>query len=200
MKFELYRKVDLIIFGILMVFSSVLSLFLFSNKSYQFYICFTNLLIYITMIRWKYFALIPIAINQIIIAVVQIEFFEIDYALSIVVNLFNLFLIWIIPVLLDKKIRKIKNKPIILFLMFILTNILIGIGRTIGLLVLGDTNILGNLIFYLINQELFSMLISLVLLGFLKNIDNLLVDVKEYLLELNEEDKFEKIGGSDGGV
>ena len=74
MKFELYRRIDLIVFGVLMIFSSLASLFIFSNHSFQFYISFTNLILFIVIVRWNYLGLLPYLINQIILSIVPVSY------------------------------------------------------------------------------------------------------------------------------
>ena len=55
-----------------------------------------------------------------------------------------------------------------------------------------DFNLWNNFKVYVINQEFFSMVIGLVLLLLLKNIDNLVVNVKDYLEKVQEEAKREE--------
>ncbi len=184
MKFEIYRRIDLIVFGLLMIFSSLASLFIFSNHSFQFYISFTNLILFIVLVRWNYLGLLPYVINQIIISFVQVNFFDTDWAVVFVVNAFGCIFLPIFCFMISKYVKNIRMRPILLLLLYSLLFILIGLGRALGLMVLKDFNFLGNFLFYIINQEIFSLIIGMILLMLLKNIDNLVVNVKDYILEL----------------
>ena len=67
--------------------------------------------------------------------------------------------------------------------------VLIGFGRAFGMFLVKDFNFITNFVYYFINQEFFSMVISLVLLLMLKNIDNLVVNVREHIVNIQKEEE-----------
>ncbi len=186
MKYELYRQIDLIIFGILMIFSCLLSLFLFSNHSLPFYFSFTTLLLFITLVRWRFLGMIPFVLTQIILSVTQIFCFHTKPELTFAVNLGACLFLWILPLVL-RKIKQIRKHPFFLIGLLILTFLLIGAGESLGLVFVGDFRFLKNFGYYLLNEELFSLILSIILILLLRNIDNLIVNVREHLLELKSE-------------
>lgn len=192
MKFELYRRIDLIVFGVLMIFSSLASLFIFSNHSFQFYISFTNLILFIVIVRWNYLGLLPYLINQIILSIVQVNSFAAEPLLAFGVNLFGCLFLPFLCFIMSKYIKNVRTHPILLCTLFCMTFVLIGIGRAFGMFLVQDFNLWNNFKVYVINQEFFSMVIGLVLLLLLKNIDNLVVNVKDYLEKVQEEAKREE--------
>lgn len=189
MKFELFRKIDLIVFCGLMIFSSLASLFIFSNHSFQFYISFTNLILFIVLVRWNYLGIIPYIVNQIILSIVQIKFFSVDPLMAFGVNLFDCLFLPFICLILAKYIKNIKAHVVWLCLLFCLMFVLIGFGRAFGMFLVKDFNFITNFIYYFINQEFFSMVISLVLLLMLKNIDNLVVNVREHIVNIQKDEE-----------
>ena len=68
-----------------------------------------------------------------------------------------------------------------------MTFLLIGAGESLGLVFVGDFRFLKNFGYYLLNEELFSLILSIILILLLRNIDNLIVNVREHLLELKSE-------------
>ena len=57
-----------------------------------------------------------------------------------------------------------------------------------SLLCVGDHRFWGNFVFYIFNQEIYSIVISSILCLLLRNIDNLIVNVKEHLKMIQEEE------------
>ncbi|MDE7095613.1 MAG: hypothetical protein K2O23_03910, partial [Anaeroplasmataceae bacterium] len=55
-------------------------------------------------------------------------------------------------------------------------------------LFVGDFHFFANFIFYIFNQEIYSIVISLILILLLRNIDNLIVNVKNHLKMIQEEE------------
>ncbi len=183
----MYRRMDLFIFLILMVFSSVVSLFVFTNKSFQFYFSFTVLVLFITLVRWNYLGILPYFISQIIVSIVQIYFFQTEIAITLVANLGSVVFLFVIPLILTKYKKEVRKNPLVLLSLLLLTYVLIGIGEGFSLLFLGDFNFLGNIVFYIFNQEIYSIVISFVLILLLRSIDNLIVNVKNHL-KMNQEE------------
>lgn len=188
MKFELYRRIDLSVFGVLMMFSSLASLFIFSNHSFQFYISFTNLILFIVIVRWNYLGLLPYLLNQIILSIVQVYFFSLDAMVVFSVNLFSCLFVPILCFVVSKFVRNARKYPIRLCGLFCFTFVLIGLGRALGMLLVKDFNFINNFVYYVINQDFFSMVIGLVLLLLLRNIDNLIVNVKDHILTVQKEE------------
>ena len=174
MKFAMYRRLDLFIFLVLMCFSSILSLFLFTNKSFQFYFSFTVLLLFITLVRWNY--------------LFQIYMFQTPVLETLASNLGSILFLFVIPLLLTKCSGNVKKNPLLLLSLLGLTYILIGIGEGVSLLCVGDHRFWGNFVFYIFNQEIYSIVISSILCLLLRNIDNLIVNVKEHLKMIQEEE------------
>ncbi|MDE7263733.1 MAG: hypothetical protein K2N64_03640 [Anaeroplasmataceae bacterium] len=187
MQYSMYRRMDLFIFLILMVFSSVVSLFVFTNKSFQFYFSFTVLVLFITLVRWNYLGILPYFISQIIVSIVQIYFFQTEIAITLVANLGSVVFLFVIPLILTKYKKEVRKNPLVLLSLLLLTYVLIGIGEGFSLLFLGDFNFLGNIVFYIFNQEIYSIVISFVLILLLRSIDNLIVNVKNHL-KMNQEE------------
>ena len=187
MNYKMYRNLDLFIFFLLMTFSSVVSLFVFSNKSFQFYFSFNVLVLFITLVRWNYLGMIPYLISQIILSVIQIYVFHTEEVLTLSVNLGSLLFLFIIPLILSKYKKEVRKNPLLLISLLILTYVLIGIGEAFCLLCLGDFNFIGNFVFYIFNREIYSIVISLVLIILLRTIDNLIVNVLNHL-KINQEE------------
>lgn len=188
MKFAMYRRLDLFIFLVLMCFSSILSLFLFTNKSFQFYFSFTVLLLFITLVRWNYLGIFPFVIAQIVTSLFQIYMFQTPVLETLASNLGSILFLFVIPLLLTKCSGNVKKNPLLLLSLLGLTYILIGIGEGVSLLCVGDHRFWGNFVFYIFNQEIHSIVISSILCLLLRNIDNLIVNVKEHLKMIQEEE------------
>lgn len=184
----MYRRVDLFVFLVLMIFSSIISLFLFSNKSFQFYFSFTILILYITLVRWNYLGIVPFVISLVILSIFQIYFFHTEVVFTLVVNIGSALFLFVIPLVLTKYKKSVRKNPLILTLLFLLTYALIGLGKGIALLFVGDFHFFANFVFYIFNQEIYSIVISLILILLLRNIDNLIVNVKKHLKILQEEE------------
>ncbi|MDE6660609.1 MAG: hypothetical protein K2J93_02145, partial [Anaeroplasmataceae bacterium] len=162
MNYKMYRRLDLFVFLILMTFSSIISLFLFSNKSFQFYFSFTVLVLFITLVRWNYLGLAPYILSQAILSIFQICFFHTEVAFTLVANIGGALFLFVIPLVLTKYKKAVRKNPLILSLMLLLTYILIGLGKGIALLFVGDFHFFANVIFYIFNQEIYSIVISLI--------------------------------------
>lgn len=188
MKYEMYRRLDLFIFFVLMCFTSILSLFLFTNKSFQFYFSFQVLILFITLVRWNYLGIFPYFLSQIVVSLFQIYVFHTEIVKTFVTNLGGSLFLFLIPFILSRIKGGVRRNPFLLFILLLLTFILIGIGEGFSLLCIGDFRFLGNVIFYLFNQEIYSIVISSILCLLLRNIDNLIVNVKEHLKMIQEEE------------
>lgn len=176
-----------------MVFSSIVSLFVFSNKSFQFYFSFTVLVLFITLVRWNFLGIVPYLISQIILSIVQINFFHTEVMVTLFANLGSALFLFVIPLILTKYKKEVRKNPLLLISLLLLTYILIGMGKGISLLFLGDYNFFGNFIFYIFSQEIYSIVISLILILLLRSIDNLIVNVKNHLKMQQEEDEEWKV-------
>lgn len=188
MKFEMYRRIDLIVFGVLMIFSSLASLFVFSNHSFQFYICFTDLILFIVIVRWNYLGLLPYLVNQVILSAVQVYFFSSDILTVFGVNIFGCLFVPVLCFIVSKFIKNPRTYPLRLCALFGLLVVLIGLGRALGMFLVGDFSFMNNFIYYVINQDFFSMVIGMILLLLLRNIDNLIVNVKDRILTVQREE------------
>lgn len=188
MKYKMYRRLDLFVFLILMSFSSILSLFLFSNKSFQFYFSFTILVLFITLVRWNYLGIVPFLISQVILSIFQINFFHTEVVFTFIANIGSALFLFVIPLILTNYKKEIRKNPLIVTLLLILTYVLIGLGKGVSLLFLGDYHFFANFVFYIFNQEIYSIVISLILVLLLRNIDNLIVNVKKHLEMIQEEE------------
>ncbi len=188
MKFEMYRRLDLFIFFILMVFSSLVSLFVFSNKSFQFYFSFTTLILFITLVRWNYLGIVPYIISQGILSLIQIYVFHTEVKITLAANIGCALFIFLIPLILTKWKGNIRKNPLLLILLLLLTYVCIGLGEGVSLLFVGDYNFLGNFVFYIFNREIYSIVISTILVLLLRSIDNLIVNVKQHLKMIQEEE------------
>lgn len=178
-----------------MIFSSMVSLFVFSNHSFQFYISFTNLILWILLIRWGYLGILPYAVNQIVLSIVQIQCFDVATATALSVNLCSILFVGVLVVFLKNQ-EDIRNRPLTLVLSFLVLYMLIALGRALGMILIGDYKFIAHFVFYLINQELFSIVIGVILMLLLRNIDNLLVDVKKHIIELQKEE--EEVSSKEG--
>lgn len=188
MKYSMYRRLDLFIFFVLMCFSSVLSLFLFTNKSFQFYFSFTILVLFITLVRWNYLGIIPYLISQIITSVFQVYMFQTPALITFMTNIGSALFLFVIPLILSKCSGNVKKTPLLLISLLLLTYALIGLGEGVSLMFMGDFRIWGNFVFYIFNQEIYSIVISSILCLLLRNIDNLIVNVKDHLKMIQEEE------------
>ncbi len=184
----MYRRLDLFIFFILMVFSSLVSLFVFSNKSFQFYFSFTTLILFITLVRWNYLGIVPYIISQGILSLIQIYVFHTEVKITLAANIGCALFIFLIPLILTKWKGNIRKNPLLLILLLLLTYVCIGLGEGVSLLFVGDYNFLGNFVFYIFNREIYSIVISTILVLLLRSIDNLIVNVKQHLKMIQEEE------------
>ncbi len=187
-RYKVYRNIDLIIFGILLVFSSLVSLFLFSNKSFQYYFSFTVLILFIILVRWNYLGLIPYVISQFILSIVQIYFFKTDVTVTLCANLGSCLFLFVLPLIFIKSKLELRKRPFLLVSFLILTYLLIGLGQGVCFLFLGDFNFIGNFMFYIFNVEIYSIVISIILILLLRTIDNLIVNVDEHLKMIQKEE------------
>lgn len=188
MKYEVYRRMDLIIFGILMLFSSIISLFVFTNKSFQFYFSFTVLVLFITLVRWNYLGIVPYIISQAILSILQIYCFHTDIAITLCANLGSCLFLFVLPFIFKKYELKLRKRPVLLILFLVITYALLGLGEGVALLLTGDFNLIGNFVFYIFNQEIYSIVISTVVILLLRTIDNLIVNVDEHLKWIQQEE------------
>lgn len=188
MKFAMYRRLDLFIFFVLMSVSSILSLFLFTNKSFQFYFSFTVLVLFITLVRWRYLGILPYVISQAITSLFQIYMFQTPVLETLVSNIGSALFLFVIPLILSKCPGNVKKNPLLLLSLLLLTYVLIGLGEGVSLVCVGDYRFWGNFVFYIFNQEIYSIVISSILCLLLRNIDNLIVNVKEHLKMIQEEE------------
>ena len=188
MKIEQFRKIDILIFLVLMVFSGIASFFLSRSLDNDFYLSFSVLLLGIIMIRWKYIGIIPYAISQIILSLVQIVGFNYDIGITLTANIGGCVLLPLLPLVLNKLKFEIKENAFGLALYLLLVFILVGIGQSLVLLIVGETNIIGNFVFFMFKQEPLSFIVSLILIMLLRNSDNLMVDVKKHIINLRKEE------------
>lgn len=81
-----------------------------------------------------------------------------------------------------------RKRPVLLILFLVITYALLGLGEGVALLLIGDFNLIGNFVFYIFNQEIYSIVISIVVILLLRTIDNLIVNVDEHLKWIQQEE------------
>ncbi len=81
-----------------------------------------------------------------------------------------------------------RKRPVLLILFLVITYALLGLGEGVALLLTGDFNLIGNFVFYIFNQEIYSIVISTVVILLLRTIDNLIVNVDEHLKWIQQEE------------
>ncbi len=81
-----------------------------------------------------------------------------------------------------------RKRPVLLILFLVITYALLGLGEGVALLLTGDFNLIGNFVFYIFNQEIYSIVISIVVILLLRTIDNLIVNVDEHLKWIQQEE------------
>ncbi len=171
-----------------MLFSSIISLFVFTNKSFQFYFSFTVLVLFITLVRWNYLGILPYIISQVILSILQIYCFHTDIAITLCANLGSCLFLFVLPFIFKKYELKLRKRPFLLILFLVITYALLGLGEGVALLLTGDFNLIGNFVFYIFNQEIYSIVISIVVILLLRTIDNLIVNVDEHLKWIQQEE------------
>lgn len=189
MKFKDYKKIDIIVFTILMIFSSLSSRFLLSN-SRHFYFSFTTLLLFITMVRWNYLGILPYVISSIVTCIVEIYVFKIAMDMSIASCIGGCLFLGIIPLVMNKNLKEnFREKPLRMMMILLSTFIVIDLGKSLALLLVCQYNFLNSFIYLLLRQEIFSIVLSFILILLLNKSDNLIVDVKMHIKNLQNEEE-----------
>jgi len=96
--------------------------------------------------------------------------------------------LFVLPFIFKKYELKLRKRPVLLILFLVITYALLGLGEGVALLLTGDFNLIGNFVFYIFNQEIYSIVISIVVILLLRTIDNLIVNVDEHLKWIQQEE------------
>lgn len=181
--FSTYRSIDIAIFTLLMIIFEFLSIKGFEWLNGIYSLSLFLVISLITMLRWKFWAIIPIIASGITYSLAHQDGTYQNMIVYSVGNLFSLLsLVWIFP---DQK-KLEKNHFVILF---VLTGFFsYCVGRSFIASIIFQKSFADLLIGFLGTESL-NAVISLVVIFIAKRQNGILEDQKKYILRVQEEER-----------
>lgn len=190
--FNKYRNIDLIMFSIFLFICEVTSMLVKNSAINDIYFTFSVFILALTIFRWNWWGVIPIVIGYCGSAIVESIYLNTPILIAIlnnvIANLFGILLVLVFYINNDQqKVKQIiKNNILLLIMYFIIPFILIGIGKGVVGLIIGEGSFVKNFLYYIFNYQILSIFASILLGVFLSKHQSLMVDQKQYIREIQE--------------
>jgi len=182
---EQFRIFDLVFFSVLAMVSEIMGEILHLQfTGAGFYLSFSVLVAFIAIVRWDEFGVIVMIVAGLPMIILGPNIILHNIIMYPIANSFIIF-----TALVIKRVDKedLIEDPLKLLGIVLLAYLSVSLGKTFGLLLIGDSFIKGGVIYF--TSQLFNILMTYIVALLLRNRQGLLVDMKTLFERANLEEK-----------